>query len=66
MWSSEQVEEFLYSLLDIIHENKQLKMENRKLMKEKEISDSAFNEIASNNMRAIADNLATLTNQDRD
>lgn len=61
MWSSEQVEGFIYALLDIINENKQLRRENLKLKEEKEIADKAFDEIATNNMNAIGDTLVALS-----
>lgn len=61
MWSPEEVEGFIYGLLDIINENKQLRRENLKLKEEKEIADRAFDEIATNNMNAIGDTLVVLS-----
>jgi len=54
------IEEFAYALLDLVNENKELKRENLKLRKEKEASDKAFEDIATNNMNAISDTLEAL------
>ncbi len=54
------IEEFAYALLDLVNENKELKRENRKLKEDKEASDKAFEDIATNNMNAISDTLEAL------